>query len=55
MTTKPEAPKPASEQSGLDERNRQAPHENPEFSGVRTGNPQLSPDRTQPEKPIRGN
>jgi hypothetical protein len=55
MTQKAKAPKPASEQSGLDDRNRQARHENPEYSGVHTGNPQLSTDRTQSEKPIRGN
>jgi hypothetical protein len=28
-----------------DERNRQATHVNPTKSGIRTGNPQLDPDR----------
>ena len=28
-----------------DSRNRQAPQMNPEKSGIRTGNPQLDPDR----------
>jgi hypothetical protein len=30
-----------------DERNRQAPRVNPERSGIRTGNPQLDPDRAR--------
>jgi hypothetical protein len=30
-----------------DERNRQAPRVNPEKSGIRTGNPQLDPDRAR--------
>jgi len=33
---------------------REAPHENPALSGIRSGNPQLSTDRADPEKPIRG-
>jgi len=55
MTPKSEAQKHSSRKSGLDDRNRDAPHENPELSGVRTGNPQLSTERAHPEKPIRGN
>jgi hypothetical protein len=30
-----------------DERNRQAPRVNPTKSGIRTGNPQLDPDRAR--------
>jgi hypothetical protein len=34
----------------LDERNRAAPHVNPEHSGIPTGNPQLDPGRAQRDR-----
>jgi hypothetical protein len=41
MTRAPKEP----EVDSLDERNKRAPHVNPEHSGIRSGNPQLDPDR----------
>jgi hypothetical protein len=40
----------ADDTKDLDEKNKQAPHVNPEKSGIRSGNPQLDPNHARKDR-----